>query len=125
MMIAVGLRVTWLEVAQTLTNRALLVRALLVNYALVPAVVVALLMVVGASPAVAIGFLVLAVCPGAPYGPPLAQAARADVAAAVGLMVILAASSAVVSPILLSLLLPWVTGAGAPISPVGIMGTLL
>jgi bile acid:Na+ symporter, BASS family len=52
-------------------------------------------------------FLVLAVCPGAPYGRPFTGIARADVPEAVGLMVVLARSLAVVSPLLLHVLLPW------------------
>jgi BASS family bile acid:Na+ symporter len=50
---------------------------------------------------VAAGFLILAVCPGAPYGPPFAALARGNVGAAVGLMVILAGSSAILAPVLL------------------------
>jgi BASS family bile acid:Na+ symporter len=40
--------------------------------------------------------------------------ARANVPAAIGLMVVLAGSSAIVSPALLHLLLPWVSGGEAP-----------
>ena len=75
---------------------------------------------------VAAGFLILAVCPGAPYGPPLAGIARANVPVAVGLMVILAGSSAIISPVLLGMLLPWVAGGEAPrIDLVGMVGALL
>jgi bile acid:Na+ symporter, BASS family len=40
--------------------------------------------------------------------------ARASVPVAVGLMVILAGSSAIISPLLLQLLLPWISGGEAP-----------
>src|SRR5262249_42006128 len=50
------------------------------------------------------------VCPGAPFGPPLVGMAKGDVPVAVGLMGILAASSAVVAPFLLFLLVPLVAG---------------
>jgi BASS family bile acid:Na+ symporter len=111
MMVPIGLRVTFAELVQTVKNRRLLSRAAVANYLLVPALAIVLLILFDANPMVAAGFLVLAVCPGAPYGPPFAGIARASVPAAVGLMVILAGSSAIISPMLLQVLLPWVSGA--------------
>ena len=52
-------------------------------------------------------FLICAVCPGAPYGPPFTGMAKGKVGVAVGLMVILAGSSALVAPLLLHGLLPF------------------
>jgi BASS family bile acid:Na+ symporter len=96
------------------------------NYLLVPAAAIALLVVFDVSPAIAAGFLILAVCPGAPFGPPFAGIARANVSMAVGLMVVLAASSAIVSPVLLLVLLPWVSGGEAPrIDLIAMVGALL
>ena len=54
---------------------------------------------------VSVGFLVLAVCPGAPVGPPITAVARGECALAIGMMVILAGLSALLSPALLSVLL--------------------
>jgi BASS family bile acid:Na+ symporter len=51
------------------------------------------------------GFLILAVCPGAPVGPPFTAIAKGSVSVATGLMVILAGMSAVLAPALLTLLL--------------------
>jgi BASS family bile acid:Na+ symporter len=59
---------------------------------------------------VAAGFLILAVCPGAPFGPPLTSIARGNTAVSVGLMVILSGSSAILAPILLYFLLPLMAG---------------
>ena len=126
MMVLIGLRTTFADLARTAGDGRLLARAAAANYLLVPAAAVALLMAFGANPAVATGFLVLAVCPGAPFGPPFAVIARGNVPMAVGLMVILAGSSAIVSPVLLRLLLPWVSGGEAPrIDLPGIVGALL
>src|SRR5262249_49880514 len=47
-------------------------------------------------------------CPGAPYGPPFTGLAKGNVAVSVGLMVILAGSSALAAPLLLQWLLPFV-----------------
>jgi bile acid:Na+ symporter, BASS family len=125
MMVLIGLRVTFAELVETIKNWRLVARAATANYLLVPALAIVLLILFDANPMVAAGFLVLAVCPGAPYGPPFAAIARASVPAAVGLMVILAGSSAIISPILLRLVLPWVSGADARIEPVGMVGALL
>ena len=54
---------------------------------------------------VSAGFLILAVCPGAPVGPPATTVAGDNVPWAIGIMVILGALSAVLSPVLLSLLM--------------------
>jgi bile acid:Na+ symporter, BASS family len=126
MMVLVGLRVTFAELAQTAGNLQLIARAAVANYVLVPAVTVALLILFNVGAMVAAGFLVLAVCPGAPYGPPFAAIARANVPVAVGLMAILAGTSTIISPALLHVLLPWVAGGAAPqIDLIGMLGALL
>jgi BASS family bile acid:Na+ symporter len=65
------------------------------------------LILFNADPFVAAGFLIVAVCPGAPYGPPFTGIARGNVVVSVGLMVILAGSSALLAPLLLKALLPF------------------
>jgi BASS family bile acid:Na+ symporter len=102
------------------------VKAALANYVCVPAVTVGLLVLFNAHPLVAAGFLILAVCPGAPYGPPFTAIAKGDVAGAVGLMVILAGSSAIVAPVLLHFLLPLLSSdEPLNVNAAKIVGTLL
>ena len=126
MMVLVGLRVTFTDLGQTASNWRLVGRAALANYVLVPGVTIALLGLFDVGPMVAAGFLVLAVCPGAPYGPPFAAIARANVPVAVGLMAILAGTSTIVSPALLHVLLPWVAGREAPqIDAIAMLAALL
>jgi BASS family bile acid:Na+ symporter len=110
MMVAIGLSVPFADLAGTARSWWLVGQALLANYVCVPAATVGLLLLFDPHPMVAAGFLILAVCPGAPYGPPFAAVAKGNVAVAVGLMVILAGSSAILSPILLQFLLPLVAG---------------
>jgi BASS family bile acid:Na+ symporter len=110
MMAAIGLAVRFADLVGVGRSGRLVVRALLANYVGVPAAAVGLLYLFNAQPMVAAGFLILAVCPGAPYGPPFTAIARGNVAVAVGLMVILAGSSAVLAPILLHYLLPLAAG---------------
>lgn len=116
MMVAVGMSVTLADLLGVARNWRLVTRAALANYVCVPAVTVGLLLLFGAQPMVAAGFLILAVCPGAPYGPPLAAIAKGNVAVGVGLMVILAGSSAILAPILLQFLLPFVSSGNEPVT---------
>jgi BASS family bile acid:Na+ symporter len=111
MMIAIGLSVTFAELAPVGRSWRWLIRAAATNYFCVPAAAASLLLMVGTHPMVAVGFLVLAVCPGAPYGPPLTAVAKGNTVVAVGLMVLLAASSPIIAPIALCGLLPLVSGS--------------
>jgi bile acid:Na+ symporter, BASS family len=126
MMAAVGLGVAVRDVVAVAGDKSLLARAVLANYACVPAATVILLLLFAPHPMVAAGFLVLAVCPGAPYGPPLAVLACGNAALSVGLMTVLAVMSAVIAPASLSLLLPWIAGDGRlHIDIVWMMSTLI
>jgi BASS family bile acid:Na+ symporter len=110
MMVATGLGVHLADLLGVARDWRLLARAAVAGYVCVPLATVALLYLFQAQPTVKAGFLILAVCPGAPYGPPLTALAKGHVAVAVGLMVILAGTSAVVAPVLLGLLLPLMSG---------------
>jgi BASS family bile acid:Na+ symporter len=115
MMVAVGLGVTFAELLGVARDWRLVLGAGIANYVCVPAITVGLLLLFRPpDPMVSVGFLILAVCPGAPFGPACTKIARGNVAAAVGVMVILAGSSAVVAPVLLEVLLPWTAGDGTP-----------
>lgn len=126
MMVTIGLGVTLADVLRVSRSWSLVARAVLANYILVPAAAVGLVFLFRANPLVAVGFLVAAVCAGAPYGPPLTAMAKGNVAVSVGLMVILAGSSAILAPLLLQFLLPLVAGdSPLTISVFKIIGTLL
>jgi BASS family bile acid:Na+ symporter len=111
MMVAVGLGVRFTELIKFIKKWRLVLKAGVGNYICVPAIAVALLLLFNAAPMVAAGFLILAVCPGAPFAPSCTSLAKGNVAVAVGLMVILAASSAILAPALLQVLLR-LTGEG-------------
>src|SRR5262245_13488089 len=111
MMAAIGLRVTLADLVGVARNWRLVARATLANYVVVPAVTVGLLLWFDPHPMIAAGFLILAACPGAPFGPPFTALAKGNVAVAVGLMAILAGSSAPLAPILLHYLMPLVSGS--------------
>jgi BASS family bile acid:Na+ symporter len=106
-MLAMGMQVKFQAVTASVRPVHRVALGMLANYVLVPAVTVGLLVLFQAPPLVAAGFLILAVCPGAPISPPATTLAKGNVAWAIGMMVILAGLSAVLSPALLSVLLTW------------------
>lgn len=111
MMLAMGLRVGGEELLASARPARRLIPGLIANFALVPMVALGLLRVFRADPMVSVGFLILAACPGAPVGPPMTAIARGDVPRSLGMMLILAGLSAIVTPALLGVLLPWVAPA--------------
>lgn len=100
-MLSMGFQVKVEDVAASARQVWLVVLGIVANYLLVPVVTLVLLHQFEADPLVAIGFFILAVCPGAPVGPPITALAKGNVALAIGMMVILAGLSAIVSPALL------------------------
>jgi bile acid:Na+ symporter, BASS family len=125
MMITTGLGVKFSDVLRVGKDWNLVARALFANYVLVPGTALGLLLLFHAKPTVAAGFLIAAVCPGAPYGPPFTSMAKGNVTIAVGLMIILAGSSAIVAPLLLALLLPLLAGNTAvEVNALKLVGTL-
>lgn len=108
-MLAMGMQVKFTAVRDSVRPIYRVVLGLIANYGLVPAVTVLLLYAFQADPMVSAGFLILAVCPGAPIGPMATKIAKGNVPWSVGMMVILAGLSAVLSPALLSLLLTRLT----------------
>jgi BASS family bile acid:Na+ symporter len=116
-MVTIGLGVTFADVVAVARNWQLVGKAALANYACVPAAAVALLLLFHANPYVAAGFLIAALCPGAPYGPPFTGMAKGNVAASVGLMILLAGSSALLAPLLLTFVLPFTLGFLPPLPP--------
>jgi BASS family bile acid:Na+ symporter len=113
MMVSIGMGVTFADLMGVARNGRLIGMAALANYLCVPAAAVGLLLLLRPHsveaeqfPLIAAGFLIAAVCPGAPYGPPFTGIAKGNVPRAVGLMTILAGSSALVAPLLLHFLLP-------------------
>jgi BASS family bile acid:Na+ symporter len=109
-MIFVGLAASMNDFINAARDCRLVVRMLLANYIFVPAVAAALLLVFHTHPMVTVGFLILATCPGGPYGAIFSMIAKANVGAATGLGLILVGLSPLVSPALLNILVSMLLG---------------
>src|SRR5262249_50752689 len=103
-MFSMGLQVTIDAVVASARRLGRVALGFVAIYVVVPALPLGLLRLFQPDPMVAVGFLILAVCPGAPVAPPAVTIARGDVPWAIGLMVVLAGLSAVLSPALLGAL---------------------
>jgi BASS family bile acid:Na+ symporter len=109
LLLAVGLRLTFAEVANAV-KRSRLAWVLLLNFVLVPALAAGVARVFGLPRDVTIGMLLLAAAPFAPVVPVFARMARADLALAAGLTAIFPFLSALLTPLVCAVSLKTVPG---------------
>lgn len=105
-MLAAGLALAPRAIFSALRGPRLVAVALLVNFAIAPAVAVAVARLFHLQPAHSVGLLLLACAGGAPFAPKLAEAARQDPSLAVGLMAVLTAGTVIAMPLVLPILTP-------------------
>lgn len=105
-MFSMGLQVTGGQLTAALRRRRLMGRALVANLIVLPLSALALSRLVAMPDAVAAGFLIASIAPGASLSPKLSEIARADISFAVSLLFVLATLSVAATPLLAGLLLP-------------------
>jgi len=105
-MFSMGVKLSVRQLVDALGRRRLLANSLLVNLIAVPLIAFLLVRTFSVETGFAAGIVLLAVSPGAPFGPKLAEISDSDVAFASGLMAILCILSVLTIPISLLLLLP-------------------
>ena len=119
-MLAMGLSLTVAQIIQQLKNGRLVGLALLANFVVVPALAYGITAVIPVTDGARIALILLSTAAGAPFLPKLAQAAKGDMAFAVGLMVLLMVVTVVYLPIVLPLLL-----SGVEVNPLEIAKSLI
>ena len=112
-----GPRVTLLE---HLGNRAFLVRMVLINLVVVPALMIAATSVVPLEPVYAAGLLLFSLAAGAPFLIKLASTSEADIALAATVLLVLMVATVVVLPIALPLVVE-----GLSVDAGAVVGSLL
>ncbi|ELY55872.1 bile acid:sodium symporter family protein [Natronolimnohabitans innermongolicus] len=105
-MLAMGLELAPAQLVNALRRRRLLAKSLLVNLVLVPLVAYAIVRLIPMSTGHAVGILLIAMAPGAPFGPKIAEISESDIAFASGLMAVLGILSVVSVPVTAALLIP-------------------
>lgn len=88
-MCSLGLSLTVPQILRPLADARLVATGLAVNFVVAPALAWAIARALDLDPPIELGLLLLGTAAGAPFLPKLAQLAKADVAYAVGLMVLL------------------------------------
>ena len=113
-MLGVGLMLTVRDISVSLHDRRWLVRALLANFVVLPAIALGVSRLLELDPVLTASLLVLATAPGGPVLVKWATLAKGDPALAVGLVVILLLVGVTTQPLVLPILLDGVTvSAGA------------
>jgi bile acid:Na+ symporter, BASS family len=108
-MLAMGVALTLAQIIKPLRNARLVILALLGNFVLMPLGAVVLAKVLRLDEGFGVGLLILGCAAGAPFLPKLAELAKANVAFAVGAMVLLMVVTVGYLPIILPTLLQGVT----------------
>lgn len=108
-MAAMGLGLTVSRIATPLRDVRMVLLLLLVNFVVVPAVAIAAARLLPMGQDAATAVVLLGCLAGAPFLPKLAQLAKADVALAVGSMVLLMVVTIGYAPIVVPLVIPGVT----------------
>jgi predicted Na+-dependent transporter len=119
-MAALGMRLTISQIMGPLRGWILPIKALVANFVLVPAFALAIRAVFPLSDGFGIGLILMATAAGAPFLPPLVQIAKGEVAASVGVLVLLMGTTVFYLPLVLPLLLP-----GVQVSPLDIAKSLV
>ena len=115
LMFHMGASVTTTQLTDSLKKGAIVWKGLVTNFLLAPFAAFGLLLLFRPDPLVAAGFLIGVVFSGAPMGPPFTALAKGDVPLSIGLMILLAALSTVISPAVLKLLMAGFT-EGEPLN---------
>jgi BASS family bile acid:Na+ symporter len=104
-MLQIGLSVTANQVWESTKHAKVLSKGIAVNFFIVPLVGFGLLLLFKPDPLLSIGFLIAICFSGAPMGPPFTGLAKGSLPFSIGLMVILAALTPLISPAVLTLLM--------------------
>jgi len=124
LMLGVGLGTPFKQVVEVARKFGLVARGVVANFLVVPVLIYLALLWIPLAPEVKIGILLMAAAPVAPMAPPFVGMAKGDVPYSVGLMVIVAVLSIVLTPLILSLTMP--AGEGALVlDPMQIVKTLV
>ncbi len=124
LMLGVGMGTSFRQVVDAVRQFGVVVRGVLANFLVTPVLIYLVLLSLPLPSDVKIGIMLMAAAPVAPMAPPFVEGARGDVAYGVGLMVVVAILSVVLTPLILGLALPK-SEAGVQVDPMQIVQTLV
>ena len=115
MTVGMGLELKVSEFAGVARDKGLIAKALIANFVIQPAVAVGLMMFFKPTAMASVGIVLLAACPAAHYAMPFTKIGKGNLAAAAGLLVLLALSTLVFAPLVLNAALPLFGDGGKPV----------
>ena len=124
LMLGVGMGVSFRQLVKAIRQFGMVLRGVLANFLVVPMLIYLVLLTLPLTPDVKIGIMLMAAAPVAPMAPSFVAGARGDVAFGIGLMVVAATLSVVLTPLILGLALPK-SEAGIELDPLQIVQTLV
>jgi BASS family bile acid:Na+ symporter len=108
-MLSMGLSFFPKQFLEPLKNRNLILKSLAANFILLPIMTYIILQVIPLEQGLSIGLILMATAAGSPFMLKIVQFMKADIAFAVGLMLILSILTLIYMPLMLSILLPGIT----------------
>lgn len=108
-MLSMGLSFFPKQFIEPLKDKKLILKSLAANFILIPILTYIILQLIPLQPGLAIGLVLMAAGAGSPFMLKLVQFMKADIAFAVGLMLILSTVTLIYMPLVLSFLLPGVS----------------
>jgi bile acid:Na+ symporter, BASS family len=105
-MFSIGMELSLDQLLAALRKRRLMAKSLVINLVAVPVLAYLLVRPISVEAGYAAGIVLIAVAPGAPFGPKFAEISNSDIEFASGLMAVLGIISVVTIPVSLALLLP-------------------
>jgi len=124
-MVSIGLGLSLRQIKNVLSNYGLMARGLIVNFLLIPIIAWIMTKIIPMDEVTALGFLVVSISAGAPFGPKLAQIAKSDVPFAVTMMFVLSVLTVIATPLWLSVFLGPSSSNNASINPLPLLGQIL
>ncbi len=124
LMLGVGMSTSFRQVVDAVSEFGLVLRGVTANFVITPILIYLVLWSLPLAPDVKIGIMLMAAAPVAPMAPPFVESAKGDVAYGVGLMVVVAILSVVLTPLILGLALPR-SEEGVQLDPMQIVQTLV
>ncbi len=119
-MLSMGLKFFPKQFFEPLKDKKLIIKSLAANFVVLPVVTYLILQLIPLQQGLAIGLVLMAAGAGSPFMLKIVQFMKADMAFAVGLMLILSSVTLIYMPLLLSLLLP-----GVSVNPISIASSLV
>jgi BASS family bile acid:Na+ symporter len=124
LMFGVGMNTSFSQIIDAVRQFGAILRGVLANFLVTPLVIYLVLLALPLPPDIKIGIMLMAAAPVAPMAPQFVAGARGDVAYGVGLMVVVALLSVVLTPLILGLALPE-SEKGIALEPMQIVQTLV